>query len=82
VRAARRLEKRQPAATAALHATLTALAEDAFQPALKTHRLKGELADSWACSAGYDLRIVFEFVQHEGSEAIVLQSVGTHDQVY
>ena len=32
--------------------------------------------------AGYDLRIVFEFVQHEGAEAILLQAVGTHDQVY
>lgn len=62
--------------------TLKALEEDAFLPALKTHKLKGELAGSWACSAGYDLRIVFDFVQHEGSEAILLQTVGTHDEVY
>jgi len=48
---------------------------------LKTHKLKGELAGSWACSAGYDLRIVFEFVQHEGNEAILLQTIGTHDEV-
>lgn len=60
----------------------TALADDAFQTALKTHKLKGELAGSWACSAGYDLRIVFEFVQYEGAEAILLQNVGTHDDVY
>jgi len=82
VRAARQLVKRNPAATATLEATLTALVDDAFQPALKTHKLKGELAGSWACSAGYDLRILFEFVQHEGSEAILLQTVGTHDEVY
>ena len=58
------------------------LAENAFHPALKTHKLKGDLAESWACSAGYDLRVVFEFVQHEESEAILLQSAGTHDEVY
>ena len=82
VRAARRLAKKNAEAAASLQVALQALTEDAFQPALKTHKLKGELAGSWACSAGYDLRIVFEFVQHEGSEAIQLQTVGTHDEVY
>jgi addiction module RelE/StbE family toxin len=82
VRAARKLVKKNSEIAASLQAMLEALAEDAFQPALKTHKLKGELAGSWACSAGYDLRIVFEFVQHEGSEAIQLLTVGTHDEVY
>jgi addiction module RelE/StbE family toxin len=82
VRVARRLTKKNPQAAPLLQAALEALAEDAFQPALKTHKLKGELAGSWACSVGYDLRIVFEFVQREGDEAILLQSVGTHDEVY
>jgi len=82
VRAARRLAKRNPEAAANLQAALESLATDAFHPALKTHKLKGELAGSWACSAGYDLRVLFEFVQHEGAEAILLQSVGTHKEVY
>ena len=82
VRAARRLVKKNPRSAAVLQATLESLAEDAIHPELKTHKLKGELAGSWACSAGYDLRIVFEFVQHNGTEAIQLQTVGTHDQVY
>ena len=81
VRAARRLVKKNSEAAAVLQAALEALAQDAFQPALKTHKLKGELAGSWASSAGNDLRIVFEFVQHEGAEAIQLQTVGTHDEV-
>ena len=82
VRAARRLVKKHPEAAPILQATLEALADDAFQSGIKTHKLKGELAGSWACSVGYDLRIVFEFVQHEGAEAILLQTVGTHDEVY
>jgi addiction module RelE/StbE family toxin len=82
VRTARRLVKKNPKAATDLQAALEALAEDAFHPALKTHKLKGELAGSWACSAANDLRIVFEFVQHEGAEAILLETVGTHDEVY
>jgi addiction module RelE/StbE family toxin len=82
VRAARRLVKRHPEAVPLLQTALTALAEDAFQPAMKTHKLKGEMAGSWACSVGYDLRIVFEFVRHEDAEAVLLQTVGTHDEVY
>jgi mRNA interferase YafQ len=73
---------RKPLRTANLQAALESLAADAFHPALKTHKLKGELVGSWACSAGRDLRIVFEFVQHDGAEAILLQTVGTHDEVY
>ena len=56
--------------------------ENAFHPSLKTHKLKGDHAGSWSCSAGYDLRIVFEFVKDDENEAILLQSIGTHDEVY
>jgi mRNA-degrading endonuclease YafQ of YafQ-DinJ toxin-antitoxin module len=82
IRAAKRLVKKNPQVAADLQATLEFLAENAFHSTLKTHKLKGDLANCWACSAGYDLRIVFEFVPHEGAEAILLQSVGTHDEVY
>ena len=82
VRAARRLAKKNPVAASALQTALVSLAADAFDPALKTHKLKGELAGSWACSVGSDLRVVFEFVQHDGAEAILLETVGTHDEVY
>ena len=37
---------------------------------------------SWACSAGYDLRVIFRPVKHAGKPAILLESVGTHDEVY
>ena len=82
VRATRRLMKKHPEAGPSLEAAFAALMEDAFQAALKTHKLKGELTGSWACSAGYDLRLIFEFVEHEGTEAILLQNIGTHDEVY
>ena len=82
VRAAKRRFKRKPDQAADLLTTLALLAEDAFDPRLKTHKLTGDLDKSWACSAGYDLRVIFSFVQHNGVEAILLETVGTHDEVY
>ena len=82
VRAARRMVKRNPGAADDLRATLELLSEDAFHPRLRTHKLKGPLADSWACSVGHRLRIVFALVEFEGREAILLQTVGTHEEVY
>lgn len=65
-----------------IEATLEQLSADASQPALRVHKLRGPLAGCWACSAGYDLRVVFEYTQHEGAEAILLLALGTHDEVY
>jgi mRNA-degrading endonuclease YafQ of YafQ-DinJ toxin-antitoxin module len=74
--------KKRPQAVVAIREAVARLANDAFDPKLRTHKLKGDLGGCWACSAGYDLRIVFDFVQHSGAEAILLLSVGTHDEVY
>lgn len=82
VRAARRFARKHPSLASGLQLTLELLSEDAFNPQLKTHKLKGKLAGSWACSAGYDSRIVFQFVKHNGEEAILLEAIGTHDEVY
>ena len=82
IRAARRYLKKHPQAAEDLETALLLMSEDAFDPRLKTHKLKGDLDGVWACSAGYDLRILFELVQHEAAEAILLLTMGTHDEVY
>jgi addiction module RelE/StbE family toxin len=82
VRSARKIVKKHPELTSDLQSTLELLHLDPFHPRLRTHKLKGELQDSWACSAGYDLRIIFKFVDHEETQAILLESIGTHDEVY
>lgn len=74
--------KSHPQTASSIEATLDQLSEDAGHPSLRTHKLRGRLAGSWACSAGYDLRVVFEIVPHQGAEAILLLALGTHDQVY
>lgn len=82
VRLSRRFIRKHSALSTELQLTLVLLREDAFHPQLKTHKLRGKLAGSWACSAGYDLRLVFQFVKHKGQYAILLEGVGTHDEVY
>lgn len=81
-RALQRVLKQEPQLADNLRTTLRLLAEEAFQPPLKTHKLKGKLAGAWACSAGYDLRIIFEWVEVEGKPAILLSTIGTHDETY
>ena len=82
IRRARRAAKKWPGSAEAIRETLKLLAEDPSHPRLQTHKLKGPLKGSWACSAGFDLRIVFQFTEYEGSKAILLESVGSHDDVY
>jgi len=82
VRDARQWAKKHPHGQVALLAILAALEADAFQPSLGTHKLKGRLSAYHACSAGYDIRIVFEFFTNNGVEAIQLIELGTHDDVY
>jgi len=82
VRAAKRYVKKHPDAATDLEQALELLRIDAFDPRLKTHKLSGALSGVWACSAGYDLRILFEFVAKGGQDAILLLTVGTHDDVY
>lgn len=82
VRAAQAYIRKQPSTATTIQETLKLLSENPFHPQLRTHKLKGRLANSWACSAGYDLRIIFDFVPYEDSEAILLLTIGTHDEVY
>ncbi len=82
LRAAKRAVRKRAQVAGGIEEALDRLAEDAFDVRLRSHKLKGPLAGLWACSAGFNLRIVFEFVQYEGVEAILLQSVGSHEEVY
>lgn len=64
--------------------TLTLLAQDPFHPSLRTHKLKGVLEGTWACTVDYNYRILFEFIQNKtsGKEEIFLLTIGVHDEVY
>ena len=82
IRASKRLIKRNAHLGITVRATLKALETDLFNPNLRTHKLKGKFADYWSCSVTYDIRIIFKIVTSENEEAILLQTIGTHDEVY
>jgi len=82
IRTSKKLLQKKPHLVAPVREALSLLVEDAYNPLLRTHKLTGNLQGSWACSAGYDLRIVFSFEKVEGKDAILLETIGTHDEVY
>lgn len=84
VRAFKRVIKKYPHLHDDIEETLELLVENPYAPALATHKLKGKLLDSWACSVGYDMRIIFDFVKSEeqAEDDIFLLEIGTHDEVY
>ena len=84
VRAFKRFSKKHPDLIWDIEKTLRLLVEDPFAPQLETHKLKGKLSGSWACTVGYDLRIVFDFVKKEGQREsdILLMEIGSHEEVY
>ena len=63
---------------------LDRLREDMHDARLKTHHLGGQLYRIYACSCGYDCRILFRLAKDEKTKAevILLLDVGTHDTVY
>jgi addiction module RelE/StbE family toxin len=84
LKAFRKLIKKQPHLQEEVERTLRLLLDDPFNPKLETHKLKGKLSGTWACSVGYDLRIIFDFVREKGKKEddIFLIEIGTHDEVY
>jgi mRNA-degrading endonuclease YafQ of YafQ-DinJ toxin-antitoxin module len=80
----RRKVRQNPLLRERLEYALRLLADDPFQPSLHSHKLKGELAGTWACTVDYDNRILFEFVEDPESEedAVHLLTLGIHDEVY
>ncbi len=84
VRTFKRIVEKHPNLNRDIEETLKILVKDPFAPQLETHKLKGKLLGSWACSVGYNLRIVFDFIKSEKQKEndIFLLEIGTYDEVY
>ena len=80
----KRLVRQSPNLKIEVLQTLDQLQEDLFHPRLRTHKLKGDLSDRYACSINYSDRILFQVVENpdSGDEEILLLAVGSHDEVY
>ena len=71
--------KQYPEINQQLSASLNLFVKDPFHPTLKTHKLGGPLKGNYAFSLGYDLRVVFQFLD---KKVVLLETIGTHDEVY
>jgi mRNA-degrading endonuclease YafQ of YafQ-DinJ toxin-antitoxin module len=69
---------RHPEFSTAVEAAIIAIARDPQAPALKSHRLNGELADCFAARLTYQYRIVFVLA----ADRVTFIDIGTHDDVY
>lgn len=50
--------------------------QDAFDPRLRTHKLKGEVEGYWSYSVNYAYRVLFRFI---GDHEVIYYDIGTHD---
>lgn len=74
----RRAKKLREPGASLLRAALRRFAADPQDPLLRTHKLKGDLADYWSFSVDDDLRVLFR----RDGEDVFLVNLGSHDQVY
>jgi len=84
IKAFKKIVRKKPNLRQDIENTLRLLVNDPFAVQLETHKLKGKLSGSWACSVGYDLRIIFDFIKNEKQQVddIFLIGIGTHEDVY
>jgi mRNA interferase YafQ len=68
----------------AIQKAILQLEEEAFSPILKSHKLSGALVGLFACSCGYDCRIIFSIEKDKikKEEVVLLIDIGSHEDVY
>lgn len=83
-RAFKRATRRDPLLRERIFDVLAVLAENPFEPRLKTHKLRGQLEGLWASWVEVDCRIIFAFEPDPAGsdELIILVDIGSHDEVY
>lgn len=54
----------------------TLFRQDAFHPSLETHKLGGEMKDTWAYSVNKQYRVHFYFVD---DHTVMYVNIGTHE---
>ncbi|MEY3221003.1 MAG: hypothetical protein RIT27_2360 [Pseudomonadota bacterium] len=83
-RAYRKIIRRCPWVQHKIDQTILTLEQDVNASILQTHKLTGKLGGLFACSCGYDCRIVFSVEKETTSnkEFILLIDIGTHEDVY
>ena len=83
IKAYKKFIKRFPFLKEKVDDSIRLLDKDIYNIKLQSHKLSGKLVGAMACSCGFDCRIVFSLEKDKnGSDIILLISIGTHDEVY
>jgi mRNA-degrading endonuclease YafQ of YafQ-DinJ toxin-antitoxin module len=76
----RKFVRKHPELRAEIERAFSDLAEDPFQPRLRMHPLRGQLAGFHAVRIDYANRIVL--VLNVDEQEITLAAIGSHDEAY
>lgn len=82
IKAYKKFAERNPLLKKQIDTSIELMESDLFSIQLRTHKLSGVLEGSFACSCGYDCRIIFVINKNVKPEEIILINLGTHNEVY
>jgi len=73
-----KLKQKQPLLFRKIQKQLKTFKENITRPSLRTHKLKGNLTDTWSISIEGNVRLIYSV---KNNEAIFFK-LGNHDEVY
>jgi mRNA interferase YafQ len=82
LKAYKKLVTKYPLLQEQIDSAIRQLEINIFDPKLKTHKLSGSLHGCYACSCGYNCRIVFTVEEYQNEKVVLLITIGTHNEVY
>ena len=74
----KKIKQKQPQLIKKIQKQLKIFKENNRHPSLRTHKLKGNLADTWSISVEGNVRLIYTI---KNNEAIFFK-IGNHDEVY
>lgn len=74
----RKIKQKQPNLFKKIQKQLKLFQKDIKHPSLRTHKLKGNLSNTWSISVEGNIRLIYTI---RNNEAIFLK-IGSHDEVY
>ena len=74
----KRIKQKQPQLFKKVQKQLTLFKKDIHHPSLRTHKLKGNLLNTWSIAVEGNIRLIYIV---KNKEAIFLK-IGNHDEVY
>ena len=74
----KQIKGKQPALYKKIQKQLRLFKLNPKHPSLRTHKLKGNLANTWSISIEDDVRMIYSVENHEA----IFIDLGTHDEVY